>query len=172
MAKITERLKHLVTQCTSEAKKFKELEEATGITSGTWRSWWNRNGTPSGEMIEAVSQAWPQYAFWLATGIDDPKYGHHAPGLNQHVRIRTAARDLFLAELELKRWIEVEDFDYDDLAHYAEPENQPYDDTIAKKIAGLLKIDGRITQLTVIRTEQQTSLSKHEDEQALKEFLG
>lgn len=31
-------------------------------------------------MIEAAGKEWPEYAFWLTTGISDPDYGHVAPG--------------------------------------------------------------------------------------------
>ncbi|MFM2466661.1 hypothetical protein P0D87_23665 [Paraburkholderia sp. RL17-368-BIF-A] len=30
-------------------------------------------------MIEALARLMPQYAFWLSTGLTDPKYGHVAP---------------------------------------------------------------------------------------------
>jgi hypothetical protein len=34
-------------------------------------------------MIEALTRLWPQYAFWLATGITDAVNGHVAPPLVQ-----------------------------------------------------------------------------------------
>lgn len=79
MQKITNRLKLIIECNTSTGKKFKELEGRTGIPAGTWRTWWNRGTAPSGEMIETASKAWPQYAFWLATGLEDSAYGHVSP---------------------------------------------------------------------------------------------
>jgi hypothetical protein len=31
---------------------------------------------PTWEMIELVGRTWPEFAFWLVTGIDDPEHGH------------------------------------------------------------------------------------------------
>ena len=76
MDTITERTKSLLAYKTSAAKRFKELEEITKIPSGTWRTWWNKNSKPSGEMIEAIARTWPECAFWLATGITDSAHGH------------------------------------------------------------------------------------------------
>lgn len=60
-------------------RRFKELEEITGIGVSSWRQVWNERQRPTAEMIEAVGKQWPQYAFWLATGITDPERGHVAP---------------------------------------------------------------------------------------------
>lgn len=73
------RLLEIIKQGTDEAKRFKSLEQLTGISGATWRTFWNRSGAPSGEMIEAIATRWPQYAFWLATGGTDPVAGHVAP---------------------------------------------------------------------------------------------
>lgn len=73
------RLLEIIKQGTDEAKRFKSLEQLTGISGATWRTFWNRSGAPSGEMIEAIATQWPQYAFWLATGGTDPSAGHVAP---------------------------------------------------------------------------------------------
>ncbi len=60
-------------------RRFVTLHERTGIKAETWRTWWNRAGSPSGEMIEGLAKAWPQFAFWLASGIADVEHGHAAP---------------------------------------------------------------------------------------------
>ncbi|QYG06051.1 hypothetical protein [Janthinobacterium sp. PAMC25594] len=171
MSKITERLKHLIGHVTSEAKKFKELEAATEITSGTWRSWWNRSGSPSGEMIEAVSTAWPEYAFWLATGNDDPMHGHHAPGLNKHIRTRSAARDLFLAQQELGNWIAINKFGYNEFAETVKLD-QNLDDENNRKVREFNKLRIKVEALESIRNEQEASLRKFEEEEFMKEFFG
>lgn len=79
METITDRVKNLISHQTTAAKRFKELEDLTKIPSGTWRTWWNKESRPSGEMIEAIGQIWPEYAFWLVTGIQDSEYGHLRP---------------------------------------------------------------------------------------------
>ncbi|MGJ7490034.1 hypothetical protein [Variovorax sp. ZT4R33] len=65
-----------------EKRRFPQLENLTGVPLNTWRSWW-RNGTnPSGALAEAVAKQWPQYAFWLATGLTDIACGHRRPPLH------------------------------------------------------------------------------------------
>lgn len=76
---IRTRLIAIIQYVTEDARRFKDLEEATAISGATWRTFWNRNGGPSGEMVSAISRHWPQYAFWLATGVTDPYSGHIAP---------------------------------------------------------------------------------------------
>lgn len=76
---IRERLIAIICNVTNENRRFKSLEEETHISAGTWRTFWNRKGGASGEMIESIARNWPQYAFWLATGATDPRCGHVAP---------------------------------------------------------------------------------------------
>lgn len=79
MLSIADRMKVLIASNTSSSRRFKELEELSGVKAETWRTYWNRNSKPSAEMIEAVAEIWPEYAFWLATGITDCLYGHICP---------------------------------------------------------------------------------------------
>jgi hypothetical protein len=81
----------LIEAVTSSARRFKELETLTRVPSATWRSFWNRDGAlPSGTMLEEIGREWPQFAFWLITGLDDWQNGHVAPAtasyLPEHVR--------------------------------------------------------------------------------------
>lgn len=55
------------------------LGNVTNIPSQSWRSAYNRRQKPTLQMMEAVSRIWPQYAFWLMTGITDATNGHLAP---------------------------------------------------------------------------------------------
>lgn len=79
MKNIEERSKILIEQQTTGSRKWKELEQISGISGATWRTWWQKNKPPSGEMIEKLCAAWPQFAFWLTTGITDTVAGHIAP---------------------------------------------------------------------------------------------
>lgn len=77
------RLKTLIYAEIKESKRYATLEMLTDIPAATWRSWWIRGVSPSGQMIESVSKKWPQYAFWLITGITDIRCGHGMPRLHQ-----------------------------------------------------------------------------------------
>jgi hypothetical protein len=154
METITERTKKLIAHKTTAAKRFKELEEITKIPGGTWRTWWNKDTRPSGEMIEVIARAWPEYAFWLATGIDDFPHGHISPEPNQKW-IRTAARDYFLAEIELKEWMK----------QY--PEDESLDESAIRQGVEL-KIEA--AQKYEIRVEQEKSLQRITSENNAKEM--
>ncbi|CAH2791325.1 MAG: hypothetical protein CBARDCOR_4688 [uncultured Caballeronia sp.] len=82
MNSLGKRLRAIAEHETSATRRFKELELATSIPSKTWLTFVGRSARPSSDMVEAVAQRWPQYAFWLATGITDPVFGHVAPPLS------------------------------------------------------------------------------------------
>lgn len=169
---IDQRLIELIENTTSAAKRFKELEEKTGISSNRWQSVWHKRQRAMPDMIEVICRLHPEFAFWLVTGIADSAHGHHKPTHTPGLRTRTAARDLFLAQMELSDWIEENEFGYEDLAAYVHPDDQSADDQVARKANALSALDSKITQLTIIRGEQEASLRKHENDAFLKEFLG
>jgi hypothetical protein len=70
------RLKAVIERHTQAHRRFKELEEKTSISAATWKTYWTRGSRPSAELIEAVGKAWPEYAFWIGTGVTDEKHGH------------------------------------------------------------------------------------------------
>jgi 8-oxo-dGTP pyrophosphatase MutT (NUDIX family) len=76
---IFERTLDVVRAVTTERRRYKELEEETGIPATNWQSAFKRKQRPTAHMIEALCRRWPQYAFWLATGLTDPENGHTAP---------------------------------------------------------------------------------------------
>jgi transcriptional regulator with XRE-family HTH domain len=80
MGSLHHRLKILITSETQESRRFKELEERTGVSAATWKTYWNRGTRPSAELLEAIITAWPDYALWLVTGVDEPEIGHLKPG--------------------------------------------------------------------------------------------
>jgi len=79
---IAARLKLIVLAQTPEKRRFPTLEALTGIAENTWRTWWKRGGAPGGALIEGVARAWPEYAFWMATGLTDVEFGHRIPSLH------------------------------------------------------------------------------------------
>lgn len=76
---LNERLKALIDTYTSSTKRYKELEELTGIPSATWKTYYSRGVRPSADLIEAVAKLWPQHAFWLITGATDNEFSHTSP---------------------------------------------------------------------------------------------
>jgi len=79
------RLKLVILAETHEKRRFPTLEEKTGVSENTWRTWWNRGGIPGGATVEGAARAWPEYAFWLVTGLTDVEYGHRMPKLHASV---------------------------------------------------------------------------------------
>ncbi len=73
---IAARLHDLIREKTSDRRRGKELEELTGIPSESWKNVLNGKQRPTCHMIEAAAKQWPEYAFWLATGLTDPDFGH------------------------------------------------------------------------------------------------
>lgn len=83
---IRDRVLLVIRAVTTDNRRFKELEERTRVPAATWRSFWNRDGAlPSGAMLEELGREWPQFAFWILTGIDDWENGHVAPTTALHV---------------------------------------------------------------------------------------
>lgn len=76
---IIDRVVDVIRTSLSDRRRLKELEEETGIPSGSWKNVWSGKQRPTAHMIEAIARRWPQYAFWLVTGITDEANGHTAP---------------------------------------------------------------------------------------------
>jgi hypothetical protein len=76
MTTIDERLKKLIEGVVPERGRFRVLEELTRIKEKHWKNWWYGQQRPYAIMIQAMARLWPEYAFWLVTGIDDAEYGH------------------------------------------------------------------------------------------------
>ena len=62
----------------SENTKMPWLEELTGIEVTRWRNIKNRGVMRTSEM-DAFMTVYPEYAVWLATGIEIPEKGHVSP---------------------------------------------------------------------------------------------
>ncbi|MGM9516850.1 hypothetical protein ACS5PK_21575 [Roseateles sp. DB2] len=76
---LVDRLKAVIDWETNESRRWKELEACSGIAANSWQQMWRGRQRPTAEMIEAVAQEWPAYAFWLVTGLTDTAAGHTAP---------------------------------------------------------------------------------------------
>jgi hypothetical protein len=76
---IFERTQAVLRSVTSDRRRYKELEEKTGIPASNWQSAAKGKQKPTAVMVEALCRRWPKYAFWIATGLTDPENGHTAP---------------------------------------------------------------------------------------------
>lgn len=87
---LTERARKVIFEQIHATRRFKVLEEMTEISSEGWKSFMYGKQRPTAAMIEAVCKKWPQYAFWVATGVTDPDYGHVAPktSLDSYIVVR------------------------------------------------------------------------------------
>lgn len=72
------RLEAIIGSETQEKNRYANLEMLTNVSRDNWRAWWNKRhaSVPSGNLIQAAAVLWPQYAFWLATGMTDFSNGH------------------------------------------------------------------------------------------------
>ena len=121
-------------------------------------------------MIEAIVQCWPEFAFWLTTGITDSDHGHRKPGpeiidlwiveKDGRVRIsasfakrdRTAAHDYFFKCIQL--------------AQLKKRENDQ-NLSIHKNTERFVNVFATVKEserLKKIRSEQEVTLSKIESE--------
>lgn len=67
-----ERMLFLVQATTQEHRRYKELEEKTGVAADRWKAFALGRQRPTAEMIEALGKLKPQYSQWLLTGKVDP----------------------------------------------------------------------------------------------------
>ena len=125
----------------NDARRTKELEEETGIPGTSWKNVWNKKQRPTIHMIEALARRWPQFAFWLATGITDEENGHTAPDdawtcnqLKSDKEVENAAKDYF----DLKIFFQNSIYGLDEAsANAADPAS---DDVIQEKNPAIQKM--------------------------------
>lgn len=89
------------------------VEASTGIKMSRWRSFFIGHQGARSDMIEAAARVWPQYAFWLVTGITDAANGHTAPVTALTFPERLYAEDFkatayFRESLELLKTLDAE----------------------------------------------------------------
>lgn len=97
---LEDRLRLLIAAVTSTDRKWKDMERATGVPAASWVDFNREKKRATAEMVEAVSRAWPQFSFWLSTGIVDPAYGHISPLAGKEL---PSATRYFMAALAEKR---------------------------------------------------------------------
>ena len=77
--KLPDRLTKILEAEMPAARRYKDLEEKSGIGSHSWIAISRGRQRPTSEMIEFVAKQWPDYAYWLATGVTEPQFRHVAP---------------------------------------------------------------------------------------------
>jgi hypothetical protein len=162
---LSDRLRQIIEAVTPATRRFITLEEKTKIKAETWRTWWNRGGKASPDMIQEIGQTWPEYAFWLVTGITDFTHGHIEPGIEEFrhewisptyedkklakdikQRVRSAARDYFLKRIEFEQWAA-----------------QPHDRNDIDIQWADVNFSNEIISLSLIREEQEATLQRIEE---------
>lgn len=76
---LNKRLIEIVDTVTDAAKRWREMEDVTGIPRKRWQNVSRGVQRATEEMIEAIGEHWPQYAYWLVTGRSDIANGHRSP---------------------------------------------------------------------------------------------
>lgn len=104
MEKISERLRIAIEHELDGKKRTSTLEATTGIAGETWRKFLSGKQNGTLVMLEAICKAWPEYAFWITTGIDDEEFGHTMPSDNSRslhrTNIRTTSQKYFVELLK------------------------------------------------------------------------
>lgn len=78
-----DRIKDIVTTQTLATKKYKQMEDLTGIAASSWQNVCDGKQRANQDHIEAIGRVWPQYAYWLVTGKTDEEHGHTSPILER-----------------------------------------------------------------------------------------
>jgi hypothetical protein len=76
---VQDRLCAIIDAETSATRRWKELEDMSQISRHSWQKTYAGDQRPTVQMLECVTATWPQYAFWLMTGITDIPGGHICP---------------------------------------------------------------------------------------------
>lgn len=142
---LSSRLRAIIFEKTTDYRRFKQLEDLTAIQADTWKSWYHGRQRPTAEMIEAAGKTWPEYAFWLTTGISDPDYGHVAPG-TAGFPIQSERKENSAALFA--RWLTLKACAVDAARLYldrSEMEDVEEYDELARMIAQFSRIDGEET---------------------------
>lgn len=104
---LSQRLHELIVFVTDEYRRYKQLETITNIQADSWKSWFHGRQRPTSEMIEAAAQEWPEFAFWLVTGITDSEHGHigiataYESGINEDYPEQKTARIFFKKKIQM-----------------------------------------------------------------------
>jgi hypothetical protein len=121
---LSRRLLALVNAKLGHEKNFySALERTTGVDRETWKHWYLKPqvADPSTKILSASFKVWPQYAFWLATGIEDDAYGHISVSATESSNISTTEQHKkvrVVTELYFDSFMKTVTCNLDDLEHH------------------------------------------------------
>lgn len=84
---IRARVAAVVTAKTEPHRKFKHMEELTGVKAASWKAVCEGRQRANEEHFEAIGRCWPEYSLWLLTGNTRPEFGETSPELEQFVSL-------------------------------------------------------------------------------------
>lgn len=87
-----ERIMQIIDAVVPVHRRFKALEELSGVRAQTWRSIYEGRQRATEQAILALCKHWPKYAYWLVTGTTDEDHGHSSPILERLERDRKSLR--------------------------------------------------------------------------------
>jgi hypothetical protein len=76
MLSLNDRVRQVVVTESPERGRPKFLEERTNLPAQSWKKFLEGRQRASLDMAEAVCREWPEYAFWISTGLTDVEHGH------------------------------------------------------------------------------------------------
>ena len=80
---IRARVAAVVTAKTELHRKFKHMEELTGVKAASWKAVCEGRQRANEEHFEAIGVAWPEYSLWLLTGTAQLAVEQTSPELEQ-----------------------------------------------------------------------------------------
>ena len=161
MKTIEDRLRKLIEVVTENRHRDQKMFEMTGVSQDKWKNFWFGRKAADATMIESVAKTWPEFAFWLTTGIQDAFNGHRSPddkeiSWDYPIMPRTAARDVFLKEIELANICEKNDWPLDvDPFDFWNYQHGIFTHEDANR---LLKIRKQLHALHLIQNDQNSAL--------------
>lgn len=110
MLDIKDRLLLILRANTPSSRRAASLSALSGIAAASWQKVLDLKQKPTLEMVQWVAMQWPNYAFWLATGITDARHGHiqcHGHGESffpeRDMQSRKAAKPYFDQAIQMCR---------------------------------------------------------------------
>lgn len=121
---LSRRLLALVNAKLGHEKNFySALERVTGVDRETWKHWYLKPQVvdPSTKILSASFKVWPQYAFWLSTGIDDDACGHISVSTTESSNISSTEqlkKVRVVTELYFDSFMKIASCNLDDIDHH------------------------------------------------------
>lgn len=85
-----DKISAVVTAKTDPHRKFKHMEELTGVKAASWKAICEGRQRANEEHLEAIGRLWPEYSLWLLTGKVVPESGQTSPELEQLEELKKA----------------------------------------------------------------------------------